>query len=319
MPGHRSHTSFFYWPVLSSMNLPLPENIDNWEWDTIRSLSTVTEGQHLEYKSEIEQPADTRESNSEWKRKLEREITAFANASGGIVVFGVNDDGEPSPIKRPNHELKQSVTRLIQNTRPIVDVEIPDPIEVPSDETDRVILPVRVNEATRKPVLTSDSSIFWRINDRKEPMSIDQLEKLIIERDRRQQSLRQLEMEIDRFHDLLEQEGNRRLTETADEPPDFHLIDTDSLKSALRRCTHLYSSEDTREAIIKVFRRLREVEDDEAFYKGVVRGERDSHVDSEEFNKKRRTELKKKLELLEIALEQLADQANLEVKLRNDS
>jgi hypothetical protein len=297
------------------MNLPLPEDIDDWGWETILDLSTVGEGQHLEYKAELHQFVDTEGFDSEWKKKLEREIAAFANASGGIIVFGVNDDGEPSPIKRPEHELKQSVTRLIQNTRPVVDVDIADPIEVPGDSTDRVILPVRVIETTRKPVLTSDSAIYWRINDRKEPMSLDQLEKLIVERDRRQQAVRQLEMEIDRFHDLLQQEGDRRLTERADEPPDFHLIDTASLKSALQRNTHLYSTEDTREAMIKVFRHLREVEDEEAFYREVVRGERESFAGGEDFNEKRRTEFKRDLEYLERALKQLSEVANLQVNI----
>ncbi|OYR58756.1 hypothetical protein DJ83_14490 [Halorubrum ezzemoulense] len=300
------------------MNLPLPDDIGDWNWETVLTLSTVVEGQYLEYKAELHRSVDTEGFDSEWKKKLEREVTAFANASGGIIVFGVDDDGEPNPIERPEHELKQSITRLIQNTQPPVDIDIAEPIEVPDPETDRVILPVYINEATRKPVLTSDSAIYFRINDRKEPMSIDQLEKLIIERDRRQQAIRQLEMEIDRFSDLLEEEGRRRLSENADEPPDFHLIDTDSLKSALQRNTHLYSGEDTREAIIKVFRHLREVEDEEAFYNGVIRGDRERRAGAEEFNKKRRKEFNLDIEQLERSLERLAEVADLQVNVRND-
>ena len=300
------------------MNLPLPDDIGDWNWETVLTLSTVVEGQYLEYKAELHRSVDTEGFDSEWKKKLEREVTAFANASGGIIVFGVDDDGEPNPIERPEHELKQSITRLIQNTQPPVDIDIAEPIEVPDPETDRVILPVYINEATRKPVLTSDSAIYFRINDRKEPMSIDQLEKLIIERDRRQQAVRQLEMEIDRFNDLLEQERRRRLTENADEPPDFHLIDTDSLKSALQRNTHLYSNEDTREAIIRVFRHLRDVEDEEAFYKGVIQGDREPHVEAENFNKKRRKEFKMDIEILERSLEKLAEAADLQVHINDD-
>lgn len=298
------------------MDLPFPEDINKWDWETVTSLSTEDESQHLEYKQTIHSPEDPEKSESVWKQKLEREITAFANASGGIIVFGVNNEGNPAPFERPEHELKQSVTRLIQNTRPTVTVDISDPIEPPSEKTDRVVLAVRVEEATRKPVLTSDSAIYWRINDRKEPMSLDQIEKLIVDRDRRQQAIRRLEMEIDRFYDLLEKEGSKKLTERAVEPPSYHLVNVESLKEALRTNTHLYADEDTREAITEVFRQIREIEDREIFYQQVIRGRVETFADGrDEFNEKQRQQLNKELERLKQKLIELAEETNLRVEL----
>lgn len=184
----------------------------------------------------------------EWDRTLEREITAFANANGGIIVFGVDDDGEPTPFDPPEHEVKQSVTRLIQNTRPLADVEISDPIGPPSDDTNRIVLAIRVLEAKRKPVLTSDAAVYRRINDRKEPMSREQMESLFVEHDRKQQAVRQLEMEIDRFYETFE-EPKADFGVHSEVPPNYHILNIIGLKHTLRENTHLYSDEEIQKPI----------------------------------------------------------------------
>jgi predicted HTH transcriptional regulator len=220
------------------MDFPFTTEVDAWTWDTVTSLSGHDENQHLEYKTTINPPDDSDSGETEWNRKLEREITAFANATGGIIIFGVDDDGNPSPFEPPSHEVKQSVIRFIQNTRPLVDADIPAQIEVPSDDTDRIILPVRIYEADRKPVLTGDAAVYRRINDRKEPMSREQMESLFVEHDRRQQAIRQLEMEINRFEDIYNGEENR-FSMHGESPPNYHLLNIESLKQVFRENTHL--------------------------------------------------------------------------------
>jgi len=297
------------------MELPFNTDINTWTWDTVLSLSDYDENQYLEYKETVHPPDNNESSESEWRRKLEREITAFTNANGGILVFGIDDEGNPSPFERPDHELNQSVTRLIQNTRPLVDVDISGPIEPPTDETERVVLVVRVNEAKRKPVLTSDAAVYQRINDRKEPMGREQMEALFVEHDRRQQAVRQLEMEIDRFYDIYEGQ-ERRFAIHSEGPPNYHLLNIESLQEVLRENTHLYTDEELKEAISSVFQALREVEDDEVYFGRAMGGYVPKHEDSNErFYKKQRRSLNRKLDRVERELKSLADEADLQVKL----
>jgi hypothetical protein len=297
------------------MDFPFTTEVDAWVWDTVTSLSGHDENQHLEYKATISPPDDLVSDETEWKRKIEREITAFANANGGIIVFGVDDGGNPSPFERPSHEIKQSVTRFIQNTRPLVDVDIPDPIEVPSDDTDRIILPVRIYEADRKPVLTGDAAVYRRINDRKEPMSREQMESLFVEHDRRQQAIRQLEMEINRFDDIYNGRENR-FSMHGKSPPNFHLLNVESLKQVLRENTHLYADEDIQQAVDRVFRALRKIEDQEVYFGRAMNGYAPKHVDSNErFYKEQRRNLNKKLGRLQRELENIAEEADLQVNI----
>jgi len=295
------------------MDLPFPTDVTDWSWETLDSLSNQSEGQYLEYKETLH--AGNEKSKDDWQQSLEREITAFANASGGILVFGVNDDGDPSPFEPPEHEVKQSVTRLIQNTTPVVELEISDPIHPPTSDTDRIGLVVRVHEATRKPVLTRDSAIYVRINDRKEPMSREQMEAMFIEQDRRQQAVRQLEMEIDRFNDVTHPTGQLK-TVHGEAPPDFHLLNVKSLKEVLRENNHLYTDEETQDSLSRVFRELREIENREVYFRRVQRGQVETSLDSQDrFYRTERDKLKKKVERLEREFKRLAEAADLQVEL----
>lgn len=298
------------------MELPYPEDVEEWTWESFLSLPNQ-ESQYLEYKSTLHTEADTDAERAEWRRDLEREFTAFANASGGILVFGVNDDGTLNPFEPPEHEMPQSVTRIYQNTRPHLDVQIPEPIEAQSDD-ERYVLPVRIREAPRKPVMTSDSAIYARINDRKEPMNREQIEALFVEHDRRQQAVRQLEMEIDQFYDSYHDQGDSFSSRTPS-PPEYHLLNIQSLKEILRENTHLYSDEEKQEVISKVFTELRHVEDDEVYFRRTMGGYFEIHEQSQErYFKKKRRELNRKLDSLERSLKELAEVADLDVKLLDE-
>jgi hypothetical protein len=295
------------------MELPFPEDVKKWTWETVMSLPNQ-ESQYLEYKQSLHLQNNSAAEQNEWYRELEQEFAAFANASGGILVFGVNDDGEPRPFEPPEHELKQSVTRIYQNTRPHIDVEIPTPINTPGDE-ERYVLPVRIREATRKPVMTSESAIYARTNDRKDPMNLEQIEALFVEHDRRQQAIRQLEMEIDQFYNTFHGQ-DRRFSARTPSPPNYHLVNIQSLKEVLRENTHLYSDEEIQETISKVFTALRNVEDDEVYFGRTMGGYLPMHEDEEEqYYRKKRDDLNDKLDRLERELTKLAEQADLDVKL----
>lgn len=297
------------------MNLAFPLETDKWSWETIESISNISESQYIEYKSNLH--ARDAESKNEWQDDLEREFTAFANATGGIIVFGVSDDGRPDPFEPPEHEVNQSVTRLVQNTTPLVELDISDPIPHPEYE-ERIILVVCVHEATRKPVLTHDSAIYIRINDRKEPMSREQMESMFIDQDRRQQALLNLEMEIDRFHDAVNPPG-MRIRKKGEGPPNYHFVNTDSLKEVLQQNGHLYSDDDNREIIGRIFMVIRGIDHRERFFSRVVSGQMESqHSSREDFYSKERSELKSGVDRLERDLKTLAEAADLDVKLLED-
>jgi len=226
-------------------------------------------------------------------------------------VFGISEETGFELVEPPEHEITHSVTRLIDNTVPPVDIDISDPIPPPSGETDRVALVVRIHEADRKPVLTSDSAIYRRINDRKEPMSREQMESLFVEHDRKQQAIRQLEMEIDRFSDAIG--DGIKINEN---PPDFHLLNIESLNQVLRENTQLYADEEMRETLARVFSQLRTIEDREVYFGRCVSGYLEPYKRSDEaFYRSERRNLKKEVSRLERRLEGLAEEANLNVKL----
>jgi len=300
------------------MKLPFTTEVTNWDWETVQSLSSQDENQYLEYKETLHSPDDSEPVRNEWQRKLEKEITAFANANGGIIVFGVDDTGEPSAFEPPDHEINQSITRLIQNTRPLVDIDIPSPIEVPSNETDRIVLPIRIHEGKRKPVLTGDAAVYRRINDRKEPMSREQMEVLFVDHDRRQQAIRQLEMEINRFDDIYDKHDDQ-FSVRSEYPPSYHLLNITSLKEVLRENTHLYSDEEIQESVNKVFRALREVEDQEVYFGRAMKGYAPKYGSSDEqFYKEQRKTLNRLLDRVQQELKLLSEESDLQVNLVND-
>ncbi len=134
----------------------------------------------------------------------------------------------------------RTVYQLVQDTNPVVKTDVSAPLRTPNDDVDTVALAVKVHEASRKPVATSDSAYYVRINDNKHPMGREQIESLFVEADRRQQAVRQLEMEIDRFYEITEEDSRFNIT---DKPPAFHSLNIESLKEVLRENTHLFSDE----------------------------------------------------------------------------
>jgi len=295
-------------------NQPFPSEVSDWTWDTLQSLSDSgqSENLYLEYKEYLRY-ADTNQekSKTEWKKNIEREFTAFANASGGIIVFGMDDDGQPSPFDPPEHEISRTVSQLIQNTTPLVETAVSSPLRVSSDEVDTVALAVRVYEATRKPVGTSDSAYYARINDQKQPMSREQIESLFIEADRRQQAVRQLEMEIGRFNDVYESEfRNCSITESV---PGFQQLNTESLEEVLRKNNHLYADENLRGILLSIFEKIRDIDSQERYYGRVRNGVTDTFYqdDIDSLNRDQQRALQNKVYRVHELLCQLAEQAGL--------
>jgi len=293
-------------------NQSFPSNISEWTWQTIEPLTETNhpENAHLEYKQYLEYPDSDGTSEFEWRQNVDREFTAFANASGGIIVFGIRDDAEIRPFEPPEHDISQAVKQHIHNTTPVVQTEVAT-IPTPSEDTNRVIVAVRVHEATRKPVATSDSAYYVRINDQKQPMNREQVESLFVEADRRQQAVRQLEMELDSFKETYEETFRDYVL--IDQPPDYHLIDSDGLKEVFRENTHLYTDERVSGIIQGILTKLREIDSHERHYGRMLNGVVfNPYDDREQMNKKTRMQFREYVDRLYELVQQLLDETDIQ-------
>jgi hypothetical protein len=75
----------------------------------LKQLVRSGEGLHLEFKRRASSPD-----------QLVREMIAFANTSGGILLVGVNDDGELSGVKYPEEESLVIRKALKKHCRPFL-------------------------------------------------------------------------------------------------------------------------------------------------------------------------------------------------------
>jgi ATP-dependent DNA helicase RecG len=76
----------------------------------LTGLAAQGEGANLEYKEKL---PDTKPE----KRTVFKTVVAFANGDGGIVLFGVRDDGE---IKRLDGDLAEQRRRLVDLIRSLI-------------------------------------------------------------------------------------------------------------------------------------------------------------------------------------------------------
>jgi hypothetical protein len=75
----------------------------------LRQLVRQGEGSHLEFKARASSPD-----------QIVREMIAFANTNGGVILVGVTDDGELSGVKYPNEESLLIRKAVIKYSRPHV-------------------------------------------------------------------------------------------------------------------------------------------------------------------------------------------------------
>ncbi|AAG20152.1 ATP-binding protein [Halobacterium salinarum] len=238
-----------------------PSSVDEWDVETLEGLveHSVAEDQYLEYKQYLRYP-DHREpepSKSEWRKDIEREFAAFANASGGVILFGMSDDIEYNPIEEPENEIGRHVTPYIKDCTPVPKIEVSNPLQPFSSDSGRILVAVRVYEAERKPISTSDSSFYVRINDQKHPMSREQIESMFIEADRRQQAIRSLEVEIARLRSVYKDQIEG-LPDLSNVPP-LSAVDESGIRNALQRNTYLFTNEDTESIVVRVMEILDEI------------------------------------------------------------
>lgn len=277
-------------------------DIGEWTLEDITNLldEEHEEGQHLEFKSQLKGHKD----------RLEEEMVAFANVSGGFIVFGVSDQRKPVGIEgSPDEEVTQYLKEVVRHTNPTVRFKVGSPIYL-SDDNKRAIWVVEVQESNNKPVSTKNAGYFIRTGESAQPIPRESLKTLFVDADRKQRTKRLLAMELRRFirayEDQFEGVGSRYL----DGEPQFQKFDTEAIRTVLRENPDLYREDEKQELIDRVFEGLQEIDDWEKRFKDYVQGKLEDEPNfrsPKERNRKFNEQLRRRSKILKQAVEELLD------------
>jgi len=114
------------------------------------------EGQYIEFKEIL---------NS----YLSKEIVGFANASGGRIFLGINDNSEIKGVKITN-KLKSQIQDIARNCDPTVFVEL--------DEFENVLI-ININEGKNKPYACKEG-FYLRVGSNSQKMKRDEIMSLAV-------------------------------------------------------------------------------------------------------------------------------------------
>ena len=124
------------------------------QFQQLKLLVAAGEGSTLEFKRKAAFP-----------EKIVREMIAFANTKGGILLIGVGDDGSLPGLKHPGDEL-HVMELALKKVRPAMDYTI---TLIPVNDA-RSIIQYEIPESKRKPhyLLNSDrlKESFVRVEDK---------------------------------------------------------------------------------------------------------------------------------------------------------
>ncbi len=119
----------------------------------IHKLIAEGEHQHLDFKFEI---ADA--------RKIARTFSAFANATGGTLLIGVNDDGTIAGI-RTDEERFMAEIAATKYLKPVVPFRLKD-----WSVSGKKVLEIKISEGKEKPYFAQDENGKWivyiRVDDK---------------------------------------------------------------------------------------------------------------------------------------------------------
>ena len=130
----------------------IPKTLDEWDFNKIKSFVDLNmfETDHFDFKADL-QPAEHQE----------RTVSAFANTSGGFLIFGIRDMSKTNRIvgidkKKDLPKLFQDRNRKIE---PSVYYEFKQP-PIPIPNSDKVIHICFIPKSSESPHMTRDQ-IFY--------------------------------------------------------------------------------------------------------------------------------------------------------------
>lgn len=148
---------------------------ETWTEEDLRSLIGLAEGPRLDFKRELR--VETREE----KKEFLRDLTSFANASGGLIVYGIaeGDSGQDPPVATelcpldavPSAERLENI--LVDGTTPPPQVRFH---LIPSPANAKFLVAEIAPSLVPVQVLLGDNRYYVRRDFRRQPMTHDELQ-----------------------------------------------------------------------------------------------------------------------------------------------
>lgn len=303
-----------------------PREIESWRIDTINDLAQQGEGNRLEFKRILkhEDANDPDTSQSEWRHKLETEFTAFANAEGGTILFGVTDGGKVRGVPEPEERFNGFLNNLLSDINPQPDIRTKE-IPLTDDEPTRVVLVVQVDEVDAKPVQTSRASYYIRVNESAQPMTRGMVQREFIANEEQFTARQDLELQLEQYASIYK-DGFTDTDTASNDPPKFSVIQADGLRDSITRFLRFGTCEPETDLILKkTLRVLDELDSLEERFRLYVRGDMiafeygrgelaDSSSDYRKINQRARDDLCETATKLYRQIESLADTDDLDFK-----
>jgi hypothetical protein len=150
----------------------MKKDAKDWSEDDLQELISlgVQEGLELDYKQ-----CDALQKSDSRKNEVSKDVAAFANSAGGVIVYGVKENGhfpvqldigfDPSEISK--EWLEQVINSRIH--RRIEGVRV-NQVSLPKAAPGRVAYVVVVPQSTRAPHQSADKKFYKRFNFESVPM-----------------------------------------------------------------------------------------------------------------------------------------------------
>lgn len=132
---------------------PLPKDVTiEIAGEDIRQLITQGENDKVEFKIQVGKEGELDE--------FIESVVAFANSSGGVILVGVDNDGNIVGIQK--EDTPDRVTKILRSNcyppiQPEMSISILD---------DKKVLVVRVKEGSNKPYVFTDKGVYVRVSDK---------------------------------------------------------------------------------------------------------------------------------------------------------
>jgi hypothetical protein len=181
-------------PSISSKSLlPLfQRSVDSIQSNDLEELRALEEGWFVEFKLQLPD-----------SQKLAKSLSSFANAHGGLLVIGIQEDAKtrrmgafaPMSLEQAD-EAKTRIRQAAEAHLQPCPIFHAKSIEVPGfseEQTERWVVLVRIEKGDRAPYLHSSGSVYTRKGDSASPLPLTDLglfERLWFEGKRKKEALR---------------------------------------------------------------------------------------------------------------------------------
>lgn len=132
---------------------------------SLEKLKTMTEGQYFDRKSERLTSKD-----------FSHQLSAFANAAGGVVVIGIEDDGKVTGVSSEKENIFRQTAFDFLQVPPEYKIEVID-VSLESGEQGQIML-FHISSSTNEIIKLKNGDAFLRVGDTSRKLTADTLAAL---------------------------------------------------------------------------------------------------------------------------------------------